>query len=143
MKSDFPLPDTELESTRGFWEAASRDVLAIPRCGSCGRFQWYPRERCPACEGVDWSWTTMSGSGSLYSWAVVRRALARPVADKVPYVPGLVALEEDPAVRIVTNLVDCEPDDLQVDMPNPYLRINRRVHRGVTFGQLGSKGPAL
>jgi uncharacterized OB-fold protein len=35
----------------------------------------------------------------------------------VPYVSGLVALEEDPAVRIVTNLVDCEPDDLQVDMP--------------------------
>jgi len=38
-------------------------------------------------------------------------------ADAVPFVPALVALEEDPAVRIVTRIVDCEPDALRFDLP--------------------------
>lgn len=117
MNDDFPLPDTDFEGTRGFWEAAARDVLSIPRCGGCARFQWYPRESCPRCGGSDWSWAPVSGRGNLYSWAVVRRALARPFASKVPYVPGLVTVAEDPAVRIVTNLVDCDPAELRLDMP--------------------------
>lgn len=43
---------------------------------------------------------------------MVHRALVEPFAAKVPYVTGLVTLEEDPAVRLVTNIVDCEPDAL-------------------------------
>ena len=28
----FPLPDLEWEPARGFWEAAQREELCIPRC---------------------------------------------------------------------------------------------------------------
>jgi uncharacterized OB-fold protein len=35
----------------------------------------------------------------------------------VPFVTALVALEEDPAVRIVTYVVDCEPEALAADLP--------------------------
>jgi uncharacterized OB-fold protein len=115
--ADFPLPDTEWEGTRGFWEAAAREQLAIPRCAACARFQWYPRERCPACGGAELPWTPVSGRGTLFSWAVVRRALVPAFAGKVPYVPGLVALVEDPAVRIVTELVDCAPEALRAELP--------------------------
>ena len=41
----------------------------------------------------------------------------KPFAAKLPFVSGLVALEEDPAVRLVTNVVDCPIEDLRVDMP--------------------------
>ena len=44
--SAFPLPDVEHPLTRGFWDAAARGELAIPRCADCGRWNWYPRERC-------------------------------------------------------------------------------------------------
>jgi uncharacterized OB-fold protein len=114
---DFPLPDTEWEGTRGFWQAAARETLAIPRCAACARFQWYPRERCAACGASDLPWTRVSGRGTLYSWAVVRRALVPAFASKVPYIPALVALVEDPAVRVVTNLVDCEPEQLRAELP--------------------------
>ena len=30
---------------------------------------------------------------------------------------GLVTLEEDPSVRFVTGLVDCEPEELEAEMP--------------------------
>lgn len=125
--SDGPLPDTEWPPTRPFFEAAARGELAIPRCAGCGAWVWYPRDDCPRCGGVHLPWTPVSGRGTLFSWAVVRRALWKPFAEKVPYVTGLVALEEDPAVRVVTTLVDCEPGDLRVDMPV------RAVFRALAF----------
>ena len=48
---------------------------------------------------------------------MVHRALWEPFADKVPYVTGLVALEEDREVRVVTTLVDWTPEELRVDLP--------------------------
>ena len=114
---NFPLPDTSWEGPRGFWEAASREQLAIPRCAACGRFQWYPSERCRACGGGELPWTVVSGRGTLFSWAVVRRALVPAFANKVPFVTGLVALAEDPAVRVVTNLIDCDPEALRAELP--------------------------
>jgi hypothetical protein len=62
-------------------------------------------------------WRAVSGRGTLFSWALVERALFAPFAAKVPYVTGLVALDEDAAVRVVTNLVDCDPHRLWIDMP--------------------------
>jgi uncharacterized OB-fold protein len=115
--SDFPLPDTDWEPTREFWAAAARGELAIPRCAACGRHSWYPGESCRACSGRDLTWATLSGRGTLFSWAHVQRALFAPFAEKVPYLSALVALEEDPAVRLVTNLVDCRAEDLRIDMP--------------------------
>ncbi|TMA56522.1 MAG: OB-fold domain-containing protein [Deltaproteobacteria bacterium] len=59
----------------------------------------------------------MSGRGRLFSWSVVRRAFIPQLAADVPYVAGVVAIEEDPAVRIVTRIVDCDPASLRADMP--------------------------
>jgi uncharacterized OB-fold protein len=117
MKDEFPLPDTDWEPTRPFWEAAGRGEIVIPRCERCGRFNWYPRERCASCEGERMPWTRVSGRGALFSWAVVRRAWVKPFAEMAPYVTGLVSLEEDPAVRLVTLIVDCEPSELRGEMP--------------------------
>jgi uncharacterized OB-fold protein len=115
MSDSFPLPDTDLAITRPFWQAAQRNELVIPRCSSCGRYNWYPRAECHACGGSDMPWTAMSGRGSLFSWAVVERALAKPFADRVPYVSALVALEEAPDVRFVSYVVECDPAALHFD----------------------------
>ena len=128
--TDSPLPDTNLELTREFWTAAAREELVIPRCGGCGRWNWYPSEQCPGCGDTDLPWTAVSGRGTLFSWAVVRRAFVEPFAEKVPYVTGLVALNEDPAVRLVASIVECPPDRLQVDMP---LRV---VFRPLSFSEV-------
>ena len=114
---EFPLPDTNWEMTREFWAAAAREELVIPRCDGCDRWNWYPSEQCPGCGETNLPWTAVSGRGTLFSWAVVRRAFVKPFAEKVPYVTGLVALNEDPAVRLVAGIVDCQPDQLRVDLP--------------------------
>lgn len=123
------LPDLDWEPTRGFWRAAQRRELAIPRCGDCGALVWYPKPACPRCDAAAPPWAPVSGRATLFSWTVVRRALFDAFADEVPYVTALVALAEDPAVRLVTTLVDCDADALRIDMP---VR--------VTFRPLGSGG---
>ncbi len=130
MTGDFPLPDTTWEPTREFWAAAARGELAIPRCAGCGSYNWYPRDRCRACDAGHMPWTAVSGRGGLFSWAVVRKPLVKPFATKVPYLTGLVALEEDPSVRIVTNLVDCAAGSLRVDQPM------RVVFRPLSFPEI-------
>ena len=129
FRNDFPLPDTDWPPTREFWAAAARGELAVPRCDACRRYVWYPDGTCRFCGSRAFTWTSVSGRGRLFSWSVVRRPFIPQLAADVPYVAGLVAIEEDPAVRIVTRIVDCDPALLRVDMP---LRVVFRLLRFAT-----------
>jgi uncharacterized OB-fold protein len=115
-RADFPLPDLDDPSTREFFAGAARDELRIPRCEACDRWVWYPEETCPGCGGP-LTWTTTSGRGRLFSWAVVRRPFLPAFAELVPFVTALVALEEAPEVRIVTYVVDVDPANLVDGLP--------------------------
>ncbi len=90
--------------------------LSIPRCDTCGALVWYPQESCPH-DGGPLTWTAVSGRGTLFTWAIVRRAFLPAFEDRVPFVTALVALDEDPAVRLCTYIVDSEPDELVADAP--------------------------
>jgi uncharacterized OB-fold protein len=117
LRVDFPLPDLEWAPTREFWTGAARGELLIPNCDTCAAYIWYPRERCRACHGERFTWTPMSGRGRLFSWTVVHHAFLPQFAAHVPFVPALVALDEDPSVRLVTRIVDCPPAELAFDLP--------------------------
>jgi len=115
--SELPNPDLDFAPTRPFFEAAARGELRIPRCEACRRWQWYPAERCAGCGGCRLAWEPVSGRGTLFSYAIVHRALFKEIAPLVPFVSALVALDEDPGVRLATRIVDCEPAALRVDLP--------------------------
>ena len=118
-RDDFPLPDIDDALTAPYFAGAARGKLVIPRCETCGAFVWYPAETCPtdACSssGGALMWTPVSGRGTLFSWAVVQRPFLPAFADMVPFVTALVAIDEDPAVRLCTLLVD--HDELAAEMP--------------------------
>src|SRR5207244_2954759 len=113
---DFPLPDLGDPLTAPFFAAAAAGELQIPRCDVCGAYVWYPQEKCPS-DRAALTWTRVSGRATLFSWAVVRRAFLPAFEDKVPFVTALVALDEDPAVRIATYIVDAVPDSLVPEAP--------------------------
>ncbi len=117
FRDDFPLPDTAWPPTREFWAAAARGELSLPRCEVCRRFVWYPDGACRHCGATALAWTAVAGRGRLFSWSVVRRAFIPQLAGDVPYVAGLVAIDEDPAVRLVTRIVDADVAQLRVDLP--------------------------
>lgn len=117
MRPDFPLPDRGFALTAPFWDAAEHGELALPVCTTCDRITWYPAERCRHCGAPTLDWQRVDGGGRVFSWTVVERVLLPAFADDVPYLTGLVSLDRDPEVRLVTRLVDVEPDDLRIDLP--------------------------
>lgn len=115
-RADFPLPDLTEPLTAPFYEAAAAGELRIPQCTVCGTYVWYPKAACPA-DGGALEWVAVSGRATLFTWAVVHRAFLPAFAEQVPFVTAVVALDEDPRVRIVTNVVDADPASLVPDEP--------------------------
>jgi uncharacterized OB-fold protein len=109
-----PLPEPSAISAP-FWEGLRAGELRLQRCSECQRCILYPRSVCPHCLSDRLEWTAASGRGRLYSYTVVRRAMNPAFAAEVPYVFAIVELEEGP--RVTTNIVNCEPDEVRVDMP--------------------------
>ena len=116
-RADFPLPDLTDERTAEYFAGAARGELVLPRCDSCNRLVWYPEDECPHCGARSFTWTRVSGRGRVFTWTVVRRAFLPAFEEMVPFVTALVSLEEDPSVRIVSYIVDCEPDALAAELP--------------------------
>lgn len=109
-----PLPRIDEES-KGFWEASQRHELYVQRCGACGLHRYYPRALCPACLSDDTGWVRCSGKGEVYTFTVTYQNQAPGFRENLPYVLGYVELEE--GVRMLTNIVECAPDDVRIGMP--------------------------
>jgi uncharacterized OB-fold protein len=115
-RAEFPLPDVDDPLTAPYFAAAARGELAVTRCLACDRYVWYPEPQCAACGGP-LEWVAVSGRGTLFSWTVVQRPFLPAFEAMVPFVTALVALDEDPAVRIVSYVVDIDAGALVPDMP--------------------------
>jgi uncharacterized OB-fold protein len=111
VRFDLPTPD---DHTRTFWDAARDGRFLIKRCSACGRAHYYPRPFCPYCWSPAVEWEDASGRGSLYTYSIIHQNDLPPFNERVPYVAAIVELDEGP--RAMTNIVDCEFDDLQVGM---------------------------
>lgn len=106
-----PPPAEITAETRPFWDGTARHVLLLQRCDACGVSVWYPRSHCPDCGGGALTWREASGRGRIYSFTIVRRGQGR-YRDAAPYVLAYVELDE--GVRMLTNVVDCDPDGLRI-----------------------------
>ena len=111
MRFDLPTPEAD---TQPFWDAAAEGRLLLRRCDDCDATYFYPRSFCPSCWSDNVSWAVASGRATLYTWSVVHANDLPPFAERVPYVAAVVELEEGP--RMMTNVVDCDAEDLRVGM---------------------------
>jgi len=106
-----PLPD---DDTRPFWEGCRQHELRMQRCAACGAFRFTPRPLCPKCRSADSGWVPVSGRGTIASRVVVHPPVLPGFADRVPLPVVLVELEEDPALRLVGNVLDAPPDEIEI-----------------------------
>jgi uncharacterized OB-fold protein len=108
-----PAPNV-LPEVKPFWDATAEGRLVLPRCVECDTVVWYPRPFCPACASLKVRWVEASGRGTVYSFTINRRGQADLPAyrDAGVYVLAYVELEEGP--RVMTNIVDCSPDEVRI-----------------------------
>jgi uncharacterized OB-fold protein len=74
--------------------------LSVPRCHSCGRAFWYDRPFCPYCGARDVAHENHPGTGTIYSYTVVRKN-PTPGAPVTPYVLAYVELTDGPRMLAV------------------------------------------
>ena len=135
VRFDLPAPDFD---TQAWWDATAEHRLLVKRCGSCGRAHFYPRPFCPHCWSADVHWETATGAATLYTYSIVRVNDLPPFPERVPYVAAVVELAEGP--RMMTNVVDCELDALEIGMA---LAVQfRDVGDDVTIPVFAPAGPA-
>jgi len=110
----FDLPTIEDES-RPFWDGARAGKLMLMGCNACGRAYHYPRPACPHCWSEDVAWREATGRATLYTFSTVHVNDLPPFKEQLPYVVGIVDLEE--GVRMTTRLVDSDASSLRIGMP--------------------------
>ena len=120
MVSDYkkPLPAPD-EITKPFWDAAAQHEFRLQYCEGCSRYIHPPQPSCPHCFRVELDWRPVSGRGTVATFAVVHHSGHIPgFGEKdVPYAVGLIDLEEQEALRFLSNIVDCDSSDVHIGMP--------------------------
>ena len=101
-------PDTEF-----FWNGLRERRLLIQRCSSCGILRHPPRPMCPHCLSIEWDAIEATGRGTVHSFVMPQHPQF-PFMD-YPYIVALIDLAE--GVRLVSNLIDIEPENAWIDMP--------------------------
>jgi uncharacterized OB-fold protein len=91
-----------------FWEATKKESMLLPHCADFGKTHWHPRLFCPFCFSNKLEWKESAGKATLYAATTLSKA-------SEPYIVAYVELAEGPLM--LTNIVDCSLDDLQIGSP--------------------------
>ena len=122
-----PAPDN---AALHYWQSAADGKLVLQRCVDCGEFQFYPRALCAACGG-ETEWVDASGRGTLYTFTTIRQNRSEAFVHLSPYAVGIVELDE--GVRMMSNIVGCELDQIEVGMALEVLLLKAADDVGLPF----------
>jgi uncharacterized OB-fold protein len=102
--------------TQPFWTAALEGRVTAEECTHCGLRLLPAAPRCFRCQGADFRTVDLPGTGSIYSFIVVRHPLRPILKEVVPYVSAVVELDgtQGEGTRMVVNLIDCDPDQVAI-----------------------------
>ena len=108
-KAPRPTPENQ-----AFWDATAEDRFVLQRCTSCASVIWWPRAMCPDCGSFELELFDASGDGKVYSFSINRKG-GGSWREASPYIVAYVELDEGP--RLMTNIVECDPESVHIDMP--------------------------
>ena len=106
-----PLPRLT-PTNEWFWTSGADGRLRIQRCADCHTFVHPPTPICPACRSRAWEPTEVSGRATVVGFTVNSHQWLPDF--EPPYVVANVALAEDPMVRLTTNIVGCDPEEVRI-----------------------------
>jgi uncharacterized OB-fold protein len=97
-----PQPDRD---SAPYWAALANGTLQLQHCLDCGRWTWPPRPICSGCHGERLEWKPVKGTGEVYSWVVVHRAITPALSALVPYTTALIRIDEQNDILIPGRLI--------------------------------------
>jgi uncharacterized OB-fold protein len=100
---------------RHFWTGGAEGQLRFLRCRPCGTWVHPPAPVCPVCLARDVAPSAVSGRASVVTVTLNHQPWV-PAPDH-PYVIAIVEMEEQPGLRLMTNVVNCPPETVRIGMP--------------------------
>ena len=109
-----PLPQLTPQN-EFFWTSGADGKLRIQECHSCQALLHPPAPICRYCRSHDLGAREVSGKATLSSFSVNHRFGFPDLPP--PYVIAEVAVAEDPRVRLTTNIVGADAENLKIGQP--------------------------
>lgn len=97
-----------------FWTGGEHGELRIQRCRECRTWIHPGAPVCPACLSRDVAPEVASGRGEVHTYTINVQPW-NPTFEH-PYVIAVIELDEQPGLRITSNVYGCDPDDVHVGM---------------------------
>jgi uncharacterized OB-fold protein len=113
---------------RHFWTGGEQGELRFLRCEPCARYIHPPSPVCPECLGKQLEPTAVSGRATIATFTLNHQPWV-PAPDH-PYPIAIVEIEEQPDVRLMTNIVNCDAESVHIGMP---VRVVFENHDDVWF----------
>ena len=112
LPADWTLP--RLNKFNAGW--FSSGAVRIQTCTSCDARQHPPEQICHRCGSMTFGSTDLGPGGTVHSYTVAHYAVNPALADSVPYAVVLVALDDDPDIRIIGNVLGVDPAEVHIGM---------------------------
>lgn len=98
-------------------EVPQHHRLEAGKCKQCGKIYFPPRIVCNDCHAREFETVQLDKQGKVVTYTVIRIAPSsrRGGTDQAPYALGII--EVNPSVRLMTQIVDCDLDEIKIGMP--------------------------
>jgi len=95
-----------------YWESLKEHEVKVQKCSACGTFRFVPKELCPNCQSMEVTWTTIAGTGEIYTFTIVRRAPTPAYQEEAPYTIVHVTMAE--GFRMIATLKGTDVDSVAI-----------------------------
>jgi len=101
-------------SNEHFWRGGAEGRLQFLRCAACRTWIHPPSPVCPSCYGREIAVAAASGLATVVTFTLNHQPWV-PSPDH-PYAIAIVELDEQPGLRLMTNVVNCAAEDVHIGM---------------------------
>jgi uncharacterized OB-fold protein len=108
------IPPLLTDLNRPFWSGGSDGRLLIQRCTSCLLWIHPPSPICRRCHSMALEARPVSGTATVVTYTINRQQWGPTEAP--PYAIAIVELPEQEGLRLTTNIVGCELDQISIGM---------------------------
>lgn len=104
-----PIPPKD---TEWFWNRCNDEELVVLECDACESRRLLPSDSCTECWHEESNIIVCQGGGTIESYTVMHYPHSQPFEGDVPYVIAIIEVDE--GVRFMSNLVECEPNTVNI-----------------------------
>ncbi|WP_311970339.1 OB-fold domain-containing protein [Pseudomonas baltica] len=106
-----PLPQLD-NANRFFWTSGQTGTLQVLRCADCEHWVHPPAPICPVCQQMHLAPAAVSGMATVQAVTINHQAWVPGI--ELPYAIAIVELDEQPGLRLTTNVVGVPVEQVQI-----------------------------